>query len=155
MKNVQSQFHSKPSVGKLKVDALKKQMQFLYGIKINTVGHKLVADNVDNLLGGSDLIIDCLDNGDARRLVQGYVRNSTIPCLHGALAAGGAFGRVIWDEGFVIDDEDGDDVATCEDGEFLPFIGITASYLARSAQLFLSENRKVGFSISPTGVISV
>ena len=30
-KNTQSQFHSKPSVGKMKASALKQSMQFLYG----------------------------------------------------------------------------------------------------------------------------
>jgi len=153
-KNVQSQFHGKPSVGKLKVDSLKQSMQFLYGRKIHTISHKLVVDNVDALLQG-DLIIDCLDNGEARRLVQANVRDNDIACLHGALAPDGGFGRVIWDESFTIDSEVGQGGATCENGEFLPFIAITAAYLARAAQIFLNENKKIGFSISPVGVVAV
>lgn len=155
MKNVQSQFHAKQGVGKLKVDALKKMMQFLYGVKIHTFSSKLMADNVENLLGGSDLVIDCLDNGEARRLVQGHVRGAGTPCLHGSLAADGSFGRVIWDEGFIIDDEAGAGAVTCEDGEFLPFIALTAAHLARAAQIFLSGKKKVGYSISPGGAIRV
>jgi predicted ThiF/HesA family dinucleotide-utilizing enzyme len=153
-KNVQSQFHSKPSVGKLKVDALKQSMQFLYGKKIHTFSHKLVADNVSNLLQG-DLVIDCLDNGEARRIIQSHVRETDMPCLHGALAPDGTFGRVIWDKQFVIDDEAGQGGATCENGEFLPFIAITASYLARAAQIFLADGKQTGFSIAPNGVVAV
>jgi len=152
MKNVASQFHFKNGVGKKKTDALKQAMQFCYGRKIETVGNKLTADNVEQLLGGADLLIDCLDNGEARRLVQGFARAQGVPCLHGALAANGAFGRVLWTSEFKIDDESGAGAATCEDGEHLPFIQIVASYIAYSAQAFLRHGRKIGYSISPAGV---
>lgn len=152
MRNVASQFHFKSSVGKKKTDALKQAMQFCYGRKIETVGNKLTADNVNQLLGGADLLIDCLDNGEARRLVQGFAKAEGVPCLHGGLAADGGFGRVVWTDDFVIDDVGDAGAPTCEDGEFLPFIEITASYLALAAQRFIKESRKVGFSISPARV---
>jgi len=154
-RNVLSQFHSKPNVGKLKVESLKQAMQFLYGVKIETNSNKLVQDNVDKLLGGSDLVIDCLDNGAARRLVQGFVRKHGIPCLHGALAPDGGFGRCIWDESFVIDDESGAGAATCEDGAFLPFIALVSAYLARAAQVFLATGKRNGYSVSPAGAFVV
>jgi len=151
-KNVASQFHFSKSVGKKKTDALKQAMQFCYGRKIEVVGNKLTSDNVEQLLAGADLIIDCLDNGTARRLVQGYARAHEVACLHGALAADGGFGRVIWDEDFTIDDEAGAGDTTCEDGEFLPFIQIVSAYLALATQRFVKDGRKIGFSISPAGV---
>jgi molybdopterin/thiamine biosynthesis adenylyltransferase len=151
MKNVASQFHFKNGVGKKKVDALKAAMQFCFGRKIEIVGNKLTADNVNQLLGDADILVDCLDNGEARRLVQGFARAKNVPCVHGALAADGGFGRAIWDEDFAIDDGDGA-APTCEDGEFLPFIEITASYLAYAVQRFIKDGRKRGFQISPAGV---
>jgi hypothetical protein len=129
-------------------------MQFLYGVRIKTVPHKLVANNVEALLQG-DLIVDCLDNGASRKLVQDHVRAKGIPCLHGALAGDGSFGRVVWDEGFVIDYESGPGAATCENGEFLPFIALTSSYLGIATQIFLAQGKKTGFSISPGGVIRI
>lgn len=153
-KNVHSQFHGKPGVGKKKVDSLKQSMQFLYGRRVETFCCKLVADNVETLLTG-DLIVDCLDNGASRTLIQQWVRYAGLPCLHGALAPDGAFGRVIWDESFVIDSEAKQGLETCEDGESLPFIAITAAYLARAVQVFLSTNEKIGFSISPGGSVRV
>lgn len=154
MKNVASQFHPAGQVGKKKTMALLKTMQFLYKRPIGSVPHRLTADNADKLLGGEDLVIDCLDNAKSRRIVQEYGEQAGIPVLHGALDAAGSFGRVIWSEQFTADAEGSEGQATCEDGEFLPFIALTAAYIARSAQIYLREGKKVGFSISPTNVFS-
>jgi hypothetical protein len=154
-KNVMSQFHGKPGVGKNKVTALQQTMDFLFKRQLTGSSNKLVAENIDVLMKGATLVVDCLDNGASRKLVQDYVRKHALPCLHGALAPGGEFGRAIWDEQFAIDSEVGAGAATCEDGEFLPFIAITAAYMARAVQLFLKEGKKIGFSISPVGVIAI
>jgi len=151
-KNTLSQFHGKAGVGKNKTQSLAQAMQFLFGIKLNMVPHKLTADNEKELLGGADLVIDCLDNPESRRVVQGFAKEAEIPCLHGALAADGAFGRVVWTENFVIDDGAAG-AATCEDGEHLPFIAVVSALLARSAQAFLKDGKKIGYEISPGGVI--
>jgi len=153
-KNVSAQFHGKPNVGKGKTQSLQQTMNYLFGTKLAVIPHKLTTENDVQLLGGSDLIIDCLDNGWARRIVQAFARQNAIPCLHGALAAEGSFGRVIWDENFVIDDASTGG-ATCEDGEHLPFICVTASLLAKSAQDFFKQGRKIGFQIHAQGVVLV
>jgi molybdopterin/thiamine biosynthesis adenylyltransferase len=150
-KNVQSQFHNKLNVGKSKVQSLSGTMQLLFGLKLGTIPHKLTTENDDQLLAGADLIIDCLDNAQARIVVQNFARRSKTACLHGALAADGGFGRVVWDERFVIDSEVGANAATCEDGAHLPFIAITSAYLARAAQEFLATGRKIGFEVNPAG----
>lgn len=154
-KNVMSQFHGKPGVGKNKVAALRQTMDFLFSTRIQAIGNRLAANNIEELFTDATLVIDCLDNGASRKLVQDYVRKHNLPCLHGALAPGGEFGRSVWDEQFVIDSEAGAGAATCEDGEFLPFIALTAAYMARSIQLFRKEKKKVGFSISPFGVVAI
>jgi len=151
-KNVQSQFHAKASVGTLKVQGLKQNLQFLFGMKVDANTNKLVAENVDQILAGSDLVIDCLDNGAARRLVQGFVRKNGVACLHGALAPDGQFGQVRWDEGFPIEDESADAKATCEDGEHLAFISVVSSLLAKSVQDFMKGGKKRGYLVSPAGV---
>jgi len=150
-KNVMSQFHTNMAVGKNKADALKQAMQGLFGIKIDAVPHRLTTDNVEQLLGGADLVVDCLDNGASRKIIQNYVRAKGIPCLHGALAPDGGFGRAVWSSNFVIDNESGG-VATCEDGAHLPFITIVASHLAFAVQRFLATGEQVNFNIFPGGV---
>ncbi len=150
-KNTQSQFHIKPNVGKSKVQSLSSAMQLFFGLKLGTTPHKLTSENDDQLLAGADLIIDCLDNAQARTIVQNFARRAHTPCLHGALAADGGFGRIVWDEKFIIDSEVGVNAATCEDGAHLPFIAITSAYLARAAQEFLGTGRKIGFEVNPAG----
>lgn len=154
-KNVLSQFHGKPSVGKLKVEALKQVAQFYFGLKVEAVPHRLNDGNADVMFMGADLVIDCLDNAAARRLVQIGTQLRHIPCLHGALAADGGFGMVVWDEQFTIDDEAGAGAATCTNGDHLPFIALVSAYLARAAQQFLRTGKKVGYSVSPVGAVSL
>jgi molybdopterin/thiamine biosynthesis adenylyltransferase len=151
-KNVASQFHAKQSVGKAKVVALQQTMQFLFAVKIETVPHKLVADNAPQLLGKADLVVDCLDNAASRRILQAFARANSTACLHGALAADATFGRVVWDEDFTIDEEPGQGAATCDDGEHLPFIATTAALIAQAAAGFIKTGRKFGFQIHPGGV---
>lgn len=155
-KNTLSQFHGKPSVGKSKVVSLSQTMNFLFGIKVETIPHRLVEDNVMELVrpvGLTGLVIDCLDNGASRRTLQKAVRALNVQCLHGALAADGGLGRIVWDQFFTVDDEDVQGATTCQGGEHLPFVSICAGYLAYSAQLFLEKDQKRGFHVFPSGAI--
>lgn len=184
-KNVMAQFHNKGSIGRNKAEALKGLLSLLWGTQVEAVPHKLVDNNAEKLLGGVDLVIDCLDNGAGRRVVQHWARGiiddggAVIPvgaigamqiysterpvftavrdveCLHGALAGDAQFGRAIWDEQFVIDDEATAGAATCEGGEFLPFIAVTASYLALAAQTYLKTGKKIGFQVTPGGAVRI
>ncbi len=151
-RNVSAQFHAKGAVGKLKVQGLQQTMKFLFGRRIEAVSHKLVNDNIDELLNGAMVIVDCVDNGDTRRLIQGHARKRNIACVHGALAADGSFGRVVWDEHFQVDDTPVDGAVTCEDGEHLPFIAIVSAYLAQSTIRYLKDKEQIGFQIHPGGV---
>lgn len=145
-KNTLSQFHSKATLGKNKALSLQQSVNFLFGVKIDAVPHKLVQENVRALLQDAAIVIDCLDNGPSRRTVQTFVRELKIPCLHGALAANGTIGRVVWDDKFAIDDNDGAG-ATCEDGEHLPFIGLVSAHIARAAQEFLKSRQQMSFQV--------
>lgn len=147
-KNVLSQFHSKPSVGKSKVNSLQQTMNFLFGIKPTANNNKLIKENAKQLLGNVDLIIDCLDNAEARKIVQEFARESKIPCLHGGLAANGAFGISFWDENYKVE-ENAEGAATCENGDHLPFIALVSAFISRSAQEFIINNKKFGYMISP------
>lgn len=153
-KNIASQFHAASQTGKKKVVSLASSMAFLFKSQsIETRPVKLTHDNVAELLDGSDLVLDCLDNAESRRIVQGHCSDRRIACLHGALAADGGFGRVVWSESFA-PDESTPGAATCENGEFLPFIALTAAYMAMAAQTFLATGKKVGFSVSPMRTFS-
>lgn len=154
-KNIMSQFHTRMSVGKNKAQSIQQIMQGLFGIKVKSVPHKLTEDNAQQLLGEADLVVDCLDNGKSRRVIQSFVRDNNIACLHGALAPNGEFGRVIWDENFAIDDEGGEGQATCENGDHLPFIINVSSYMSSAIKSFVEDNKKQGYQVYPGGLIKV
>jgi len=151
MKNVLAQFHGRATVGKNKAQALKDTMKFLFGTVLEANTNKLVANNAKELLAGADLVIDCLDNGEGRRLIQDYCRTNQKPCLHGALAADGMFGRAVWSEDFRVDDEPGSGAPTCEGGEHLPFIAFVSGLVARAAQQFLTKGHRIGYNAYPGG----
>lgn len=150
-KNTLSQFHAKSGVRKNKAQSLQQTLNFLFGIQVVAIPHKLTKDNVRELLGEAVLVLDCLDNGASRRVVQSFVRELKIPCLHGALSADGILGRVVWDDKFNIDDESTEGAATCEDGEHLPFIGLVSAQLARAAQEFLQTGRQLSLLLTSKG----
>lgn len=154
-KNVQSQFFPKSAVGKTKVLGLAQAVDLFFGMKLKTNPNKLTAENAGAVLGGHDLVVDCLDNGASRRVIQGYVRQHGIPCLHGAVDANGTIGRIVWDEGFRIDDEDGAGAPTCENGEHLPFLAIVSAHLAHVTKEFVTKGVKIGYQVTPGGTIRI
>lgn len=154
-RNIQAQFHSIMGVRKNKTEALKNLMGMVFGVKMETRPFKMTADNVQELCAGAELVIDAMDNGASRRVLRTYTQFANLPCLHGAIDADGTFGRVIWDEHFVVDDEDAPGAPTCEGGEHLPFIASVAAFLARAAQAFLTKGERVGFHITPGGVLRI
>lgn len=154
-KNTLSQFHSKMGVGRNKAQAMQQAMHGLFGVRLQAVPHKLTADNCERLLSGADLIVDCVDNAEARQLIQGFAEANGVPCLHGALAADGGYARLMWTEAFTIDAADTAGAPTCEDGQHLPFITITAARMAHTLQRFLADGTKASGHIHPTGYIAL
>ena len=136
-------------IGKNKATALKMQLLNFYGLKLQDYCVRLTSLNVDTILGGADLVVECFDNAASRRLVQEYVRSRRKACVHAGLAANGEFGVVRWDEHFRIEEEDAPGQATCEGRGFLPLILRVSSSLVSSLQLFLADSQRVNWNISP------
>lgn len=152
-KNTQAQFHTRMGLGRNKAQALGQALRGMFGLKVDSLPRKLQADNVTELLGGARLIIDCTDNAEARRLIQGFARRGGVPCLHGALSTDGGFARIIWDEHFVEDEEASPGQATCEDGAQLPFYAMAAATLADVAQGFLESGARASYQLMPGGLV--
>src|SRR5437867_5704196 len=148
-RNLASQWFVKPMVGKNKATALKLQLLNFYDVKLQDYTVKLTALNADAILGSADLVVECFDNAESRRVVQNYVRLKQKPCVHAGLAANGEFGVVRWDEHFTIDDEGVPGQATCEGRGFLPLILRVSSSLVASIQFFLADKPQVNWNISP------
>ncbi|KFE60575.1 HesA/MoeB/ThiF family protein [Hyalangium minutum] len=151
-KNVLAQAYVKQSIGKNKAEALKLQFQNFYGVKAESFGVKLVADNVEALCGSADLLVDCFDNKASRELLSGFARKAGKPLVHAAVSGDGTFGIVRWDERFAPDAEDQPGQATCEGGEHLPLIGLLGTTLARAIQDFLKSGMKRDAMVSLNAV---
>lgn len=154
-KNTAAQFHTVMGRGRNKAQALQQAMQGMWANKPAAIPYKLSKDNVEQLLGHAALVIDCTDNAEARRLIQGYVKAKGIPCLHGALSADGSLGRIVWTEHFTLDEEGAQGQATCEDGENLPFHGLVGAQLAIVAQRFLKTGERRSWQMVPTGIVRI
>jgi hypothetical protein len=153
-KNLASQWFVKQMIGKNKATALRMQLLNFYDVKLHDYPVKLTPLNVDTLLGGAGLVIECFDNAESRRIVQDHVRQTNTPCLHAGLAARGEFGVARWDNDFVIDQEDATGQATCEGRGFLPLILRVSSCIVSSIQFFLENGRQVNWNVSPRGAES-
>ena len=153
-KNLASQWFVKQMVGKHKASALKAQLQNFYGVRLQDFAVRLTSLNVDTLLDPADLIVDCFDNAESRKLVQDHARSSGKACLHGGLAADGSFGVVRWDDDFVIDSEDVPGQPTCEGAGFLPLISMVSAALVRSIRDWMAEETRRNWNVSPTAADS-
>jgi molybdopterin/thiamine biosynthesis adenylyltransferase len=159
-KNVLSQFHWRTGVGRKKVSAFAALMQQVFGVKVEPWDIKLTAENAKRIVAPAHmpeapaLILDCVDNAQGRRDIQAVATELGIPWLHAGLAADGAYGMVRWDGAFRFDDAP-PGVPTCEDGEELSFITITAAWMAQAAQHFLRTGERRGFAVAPDGATRV
>jgi molybdopterin/thiamine biosynthesis adenylyltransferase len=154
-KNTQAQFHTKMSLGKNKTQALQQGMRGLFDVRVDAAPYRMTKDNAAVLICGSDIVVDCTDNIEARVIISAAAFHFRLPCIHGALSAAGDFAQVIWDEHFKPDAESKEDGATCVDGEHLPFFAMAAAHLAVEIQSFLKTKKRRSWQITPSGVIRV
>lgn len=154
-KNTQGQFHSKMGLGRNKAQAIQQAIQGMWGMQINAVPHKLTPDNVTPLLGDVDIVVDATDNAEARRTIMTMVRTHGIPCVHGALAADGSFGQVVWDEWFKEDEEGEAGQATCENGENLPFHAAVAAQMVLAVQRYLKNGSKTSYQMTHGSLLRI
>jgi len=69
-----------------------KLERFNSDIKIETFVGRLTEENIDEVLDGVDVIVDCLDNFETRFLLDDYAHRKRVPLVHGAVE--GTFGQV-------------------------------------------------------------
>lgn len=154
-KNLLAQAFVKQSLGKNKAEALKLQLLNFWGVRAEAAPVRVVAENVDAVLAGYDLVVDAFDNRAGRAVLSAHARRAGTALVHAAVSADGTFGLVRWDERFAPDAEDHAGQATCEGGHHLPLLGALAATLARTIQDHLESGERrdsmVGLrSVTPT-----
>jgi molybdopterin/thiamine biosynthesis adenylyltransferase len=78
--------HNHNRIGTNKAVSAKQTLQELNPhIRVEAFTDKIVADNVDELVGNSDLILDCMDNFPTRYLLNEAAIRKNIPLVHGSI----------------------------------------------------------------------
>jgi len=78
--------YSEKEVGKFKAEALAERLRLLNSdIGIEAIPKKITHDNVDELLRGVDVVVDGLDNFEARFLINDKCIKYGVPFVHGAV----------------------------------------------------------------------
>ncbi len=73
-------------IGKFKAETLAKLLSLKYNdIQIEFLCEKIKPENVSSIFKGSDFVMDCTDNFDARYLINDYCREYKIPSIIGSL----------------------------------------------------------------------
>ncbi len=78
--------HWNDDVARMKVDsAIEKLIKINPDVEIDAISTKIDEDNVFKLVGGSDLIVDAMDNFSARYLLNKAAIARNTPLVHGAV----------------------------------------------------------------------
>lgn len=86
--NLNRQFlHHEKDLGRSKVDSAKEKLLSMNpGIEVDVVREKLTESNVRLLVPECDLIVDALDNSEARQVLNRLAVERKIPFIHGAVS---------------------------------------------------------------------
>ncbi len=78
--------HNHNRVGMNKAVSAKKTLEEMNPhISVTALTDKIVAENVDELVGNADLILDCMDNFPTRFLLNASAIRKKIPIVHGSI----------------------------------------------------------------------
>lgn len=78
--------HSDGRIGQSKVESAARTLRELNPtIKITALHENIHDDNLEEIAGLPDIIIDCLDNFKTRYLLNSYIIKEHIPLVHGAV----------------------------------------------------------------------
>ena len=107
-RNLSTQPYYRSDVGAFKAKILANNLYRAIAVKVEAETKELTADNVGQLLKGSNLVIDAFDNSIARGVVKDYCQSASLPCLHTGLA--GDYAEVIWNDSYRVPSDANDDI---------------------------------------------
>ena len=87
--NIGNQPYQIRQVGQSKVHALASLVYEATGLALTTTNLRIEEKNVRRVVTAADLVVDALDNAEARRVVAQACHRAGVPCLHVGLGAHG------------------------------------------------------------------
>ncbi|MDY6987458.1 MAG: HesA/MoeB/ThiF family protein [Thermodesulfobacteriota bacterium] len=94
--NLNRQFlHTEKRIGTSKVRSAQETLSAINSeIIVEAISHKITDQNVDEIVGDAEVIVDCLDNFSARYALNECAVKKGLPMVHGAIW--GLEGRVVF-----------------------------------------------------------
>ena len=78
--------HAEKDIGKNKTFSAKETLcEINPHVEVVALPEKITAESVDRLAGGSDIIIDCLDNFPTRHILNRYAVDKQLPFIHAGI----------------------------------------------------------------------
>lgn len=106
--NISTQIYGEGDIGALKVDALRTRVFRAVGVELQTESKRFDERNAKRLLRAADFVVDTFDNSSSRLAVQNACRAAKLKCLHAGMFED--YGEVVWDEGYRVPGDVGEDV---------------------------------------------
>lgn len=138
-----TQFYTREVIGFPKVEALQYLLQKWAEKEIKTINLELTS-RFNGILGMQDLVIDCFDNHEARRVVQKYCKGYEQPLLHVGFSDNFTF-AVEWAEHYKVPTDITSGFDICEMPGAAAFVNMVASIGAHAAEEFILNGKKLEF----------
>ena len=142
--NVNTQVYGLSEVGGFKAEVLRNRLFREVQVEVESITKRLDVRNVAKLVRGADVIVDVFDNAESRRCVQEHCRATELECLHVGLSAD--YGEIIWDEGYRVPNDVGDDV--CAYPMARNIVVLTATVASEVLMRFAITGEKSDYSIT-------
>lgn len=142
--NAGTQFFMRDQVGLFKTEALQYNLYKWFNRRIGFVNEILTPENSDRLLSGYDLVVDALDNYNARKVVQDWWVRSRSSCLHCGFSQNMTF-EVCWAENYEVPSDITSGFDICELEGAASFIKMVGAVSASTIINFLKNGEKKDF----------
>lgn len=142
--NLSTQPYQLDDVGSRKAETLSLNIYRSVGVEVETCMNRLDSRTAEKLVKESEVVVDCFDNSESRRLVKERCEIDRIPCLHTGLADG--FGEVIWNEYYRVPSPSQDDV--CDYPLARNLVTLVVGVAAETVIRYLLEDEKTNWSIT-------
>jgi molybdopterin/thiamine biosynthesis adenylyltransferase len=146
-KNIATQVYSLRDVGQKKVQALKSLVYQTSKNVINIIDKELTRINVDNIIKGSDIVVDTFDNWESRKIVKNACDRLKIQCVHAGMSDSG-FSEIKWNEKYIIPEIEIKQNDICDYPLAANLVQTTVAILSEVIVQFISSGEKINREVT-------
>jgi hypothetical protein len=145
-RNLSTQPYGRGEVGAFKARALANSLYRAVQARVTPVVADLTAGNAGDRLAGAALVVDAFDNRAARAAVSEAANRLGLACLHVGFSPDGLYGSGLWEPGYSVPRDAGDD--PCDYPLTRPLAQMLAALAARAVVEFLTSGERRDFELT-------